>query len=171
MSTPFATCGSCKRPIAWGARYYVCSVSTCNRARFQLAFCSVACWDAHSPVMNHRNAWAEERRAPLTPPADHPTSAPAAARTTTVGALHGRPPEPEAPARRLVRGPEEEADPDDILIVASKLKAYIKEKADFNTSADTLEALSDLVRRATDEAIRRARAEGRRTVKGRDFEP
>ncbi len=143
-------CGSCKKPIAYGARYWVCSVSTCNRARFQLAFCSMACWDAHVPVMNHRGAWAEERRAP---------------RTAEPEAVA-----PEAARRRMVREPEEEKEPDDILVVASRLKAYIKDRADFNTSADALVALSEIIRRASDEAIRRARAEGRRTVKGRDFE-
>ena len=40
-----------------------------------------------------------------------------------------------------------------------------------NTSADVMDALSDLVRAHTDAAIRRARAEGRKTVKARDFTP
>lgn len=148
-ATTWSPCGSCKKPIAYGARYWVCSVSTCNRARFQLAFCSMACWDAHVPVMNHRGAWAEERRAPKGP-------APEVAA-------------PEA-RRRVVREPEEEKEAEDVLVIASRLKAYIREKSDFNTSADALEALSVIIRRASDEAIRRARAEGRRTVKGRDFE-
>jgi histone H3/H4 len=56
-----------------------------------------------------------------------------------------------------------------VLIVASRLKQYISDKADMNTSADVLEALSDIVRAQTDAAIRRARADGRKTVKGRDF--
>ncbi|HTL12553.1 MAG TPA: hypothetical protein VL588_08710, partial [Bdellovibrionota bacterium] len=36
----------------------------CNRKRTGLAFCSVSCWDAHLPIVNHRESWAEERKAP-----------------------------------------------------------------------------------------------------------
>src|SRR3954466_11380102 len=57
-------CNSCKKPIFFGATYWVCNVSTCNRKRTGLAFCDVACWDAHVPMMNHRESWAEERQAP-----------------------------------------------------------------------------------------------------------
>jgi hypothetical protein len=57
-------CNSCKKPIAYKAIYWVCNVSTCNRKRTGLSFCSVSCWDAHVPGMNHRESWAEERRAP-----------------------------------------------------------------------------------------------------------
>lgn len=150
------TCGACKKPVANGARHWVCNVSTCNRARFQLVFCSMGCWDAHVPVMNHRNAWAEERMAPRSAVAEEAPPASAA----------------DPARRRIVRQdePEEAAEPDDVLVVASKLKAYIRDRSDFNTSADVLTTVSEIIRRASDEAIRRARAEGRRTVKGRDFE-
>ncbi len=57
-------CNSCKKPIAYRAGYWVCNVSTCNRKRTGLSFCTVSCWDAHVPGMNHRESWAEERRAP-----------------------------------------------------------------------------------------------------------
>lgn len=57
-------CSSCKKPIDFKQLYWVCNVSTCNRKRTGLAFCSVSCWDAHVPMMNHRESWAEERRAP-----------------------------------------------------------------------------------------------------------
>jgi len=57
-------CSNCKKEIAHGAIYYVCSVSTCNRARNSFAFCSVDCWDAHLPIVNHRKASAIEERAP-----------------------------------------------------------------------------------------------------------
>lgn len=57
-------CNSCKEPIPYKTLYWVCNVSTCNRKRTGLSFCSVSCWDAHLPLMNHREAWAEERRAP-----------------------------------------------------------------------------------------------------------
>jgi len=57
-------CNSCKKPIAYQAIYWVCNVSTCNRVRTGLRFCSVSCWDAHLPLMNHRESWAEEKKAP-----------------------------------------------------------------------------------------------------------
>jgi hypothetical protein len=57
-------CNSCKKEIAYGATYYVCNVSTCNRKRTGLVFCEVSCWDAHIPLVNHRESWAEEERAP-----------------------------------------------------------------------------------------------------------
>lgn len=64
MSEPWKVCSSCRKPIAHGATYFVCSVSTCNRARTALFFCSIDCWDAHLPEARHRDAWAEEKRAP-----------------------------------------------------------------------------------------------------------
>ena len=57
----------------------------------------------------------------------------------------------------------------EILIVASRLKKYIKDRSDMNTAADALEALSDIVRRECRLAIQEAKADGRKTVKGRDF--
>ena len=57
-------CSSCRKPIAFEAPYHVCSVSTCNRPRTALAFCSLDCWDAHVPMLRHRDASAEEERAP-----------------------------------------------------------------------------------------------------------
>ena len=57
-------CSTCKKEIPFVATYWVCNVSTCNRARTALAFCSVNCWDAHVPMLRHRDAWAEEARAP-----------------------------------------------------------------------------------------------------------
>ena len=155
--TVWRPCSSCKKPIHHGQIYQVCSVSTCNRARTGLVFCSVGCWDAHVPVMNHRDAWCEEERAPSAAAASGPQSDPGG---------------PSEQRRRIAPTPTAAVEaPDEVLIVASRLKQYVADKADMNTSADVLEALSDLVRMHTDAAIRRARAEGRKTVKARDFEP
>lgn len=151
MLEPWKTCSTCKKAIAWGARYYRCSVSTCNSGRFQLAFCSVSCWDAHNPSMNHRSGtWAVEEFAPK-PPAGG------------IAAHH----EPE---RRVVRpGGVAPKEPEDVLIIASRLKEFVRDESQFNTAADVMEALSDIVREATREAIIRARSEGRKTVMARDF--
>ena len=62
-------CSVCKSPIAFGGAYLKCGVSTCNRKRFQLYFCSDSCWDAHNPDQNHRNPSYTEHRAPAGPPA------------------------------------------------------------------------------------------------------
>jgi hypothetical protein len=158
MST-WRPCSACKKPIVLGGRYWTCSVSTCNRARFELVFCSVACWDAHVPGMNHRNAWCTEHRAPLAPDAPPPVE--------TV--RYGAPAKAEEPARRIARPNDTPPEAEEILIVASRLKQYIKDRADMNTSADVLEALSDIVRDRTEDAIRHARAEGRKTVMARDY--
>lgn len=64
MNNLWVKCNSCKKPIDFGVLYWVCNVSTCNRLRTGLKFCTVSCWDAHLGGMNHRESWAEERRAP-----------------------------------------------------------------------------------------------------------
>ena len=57
-------CNACKNPILHNAAYWVCSVSTCNRKRTGMAFCTVSCWEVHLPTANHREAWAIEEAAP-----------------------------------------------------------------------------------------------------------
>ena len=64
LSEHWRRCSSCKKPIPFRKKYWICNVSTCNRKRTALAFCEVSCWDAHLPLMNHRESWAEERTAP-----------------------------------------------------------------------------------------------------------
>ncbi|MCE9624649.1 MAG: hypothetical protein K8R69_04210 [Deltaproteobacteria bacterium] len=56
----------------------------------------------------------------------------------------------------------------DVLVVASKIKKYIKEKADMNTSASTMDALTAVLTRAIDQAIESAKSDGRKTVMDRD---
>ncbi len=57
---------------------------------------------------------------------------------------------------------------EETLVIASKVKKYIKEKGGMNTSASTVDALSNLVRRACEEAIAKARDDKRKTVMDRD---
>ena len=59
---------------------------------------------------------------------------------------------------------------DDVLVVASKVKGYIKEKGDMKTSASVLTALSDKIREMCDQAVETARQDGRKTVLDRDFQ-
>ena len=58
---------------------------------------------------------------------------------------------------------------DEVLVVASKVKGYIKDKGDMKTSASVLTALSDKIRQMCDQAIENARNDGRKTVLDRDF--
>lgn len=142
-------CGSCKKEIGYNTIYQACSVSTCSKT----AFCSVDCWDTHVPIMNHKNAWAEEERSPAKPETqpDHQV------RRIIV--------QPSAPTSSSKTSPMES----EVLIVASKLKQYVKDKYDLNTSANVMDALSKEVRRLTDKAVQKAQAEGRKTLMDRDF--
>jgi len=152
-------CSNCKKPIPLGARYWVCSVSTCNRERTGLVFCSVDCWDAHVPLLRHKDAWSEERTAPSEP------------RQVLLG-----PASAKAPATARDRSPSSGADarlqpaPDDeILVVVSKVKAYIRARSGLSTSDAAMAVLSDHVRALCDAAIRSAWQHERKTVLDRDL--
>ena len=156
MSERWRRCSACKNDIALGAIHWVCSVSTCNRKRTGLVFCTVDCWEIHLPTERHREAWAVEARAPKTP--DPPDAASgnkaptkAVASSTSAKASGSAPPAAE-----------------DILVVASKLKAYVKATSGFNTSDRVLPVLSNALREICDEAIENARRAERQTVLDRD---
>lgn len=136
-------CRTCGKPIGFRSKYWTCSVSSCNRKSNPLVFCSVDCWDIHAPVMNHKNAGAEENFSP--------------AREAVLAAS------PAGPTP--VKSGEK-----DILIVASKLKQYIRDQSGMNTSASVMDCLSDIVRKHCDQAIKRANMDNRKTVMDRDFE-
>lgn len=132
--TNFCTCGSCKKPISLGQKYFACTVSTCKKT----AYCSMGCFDDHVSVFRHKDAWAEEHFAPKT----------------------------------LVTRQEENIKseiPKNILVVASKLKDYIKATSQMSTSSSVMDKLSDVLRKKCDEAIERARSDNRKTVMDRDF--
>ncbi len=57
---------------------------------------------------------------------------------------------------------------DENLVVVSRMKDYIRWKSGFNTSDRAAEPLSDIVRKACDEAIEAARRDERKTVLDRD---
>jgi len=172
-------CSSCKNAIGFERIYWVCNVSTCNRKRTGLVFCTVSCWDAHLPVMRHRESWSEERRSPSRTEWEREQAEEAAAQAKRGGSAPAAepagataaPPTRE-PQRRIVvsptapRGSELEKE---ILVVVSKLKAYVRARADMNTSDSVAEHLSERIRTLCDEAIRRARKEGRKTLMDRDF--
>ena len=59
---------------------------------------------------------------------------------------------------------------DDVLVVLSKLKNYVRARSGFNTSDRVSAPLSEALRVLCDKAIHKARAEGRKTVLDRDFD-
>lgn len=183
MAETWLVCSACRSDIAFGSKYFQCSVSTCNRARMRLVFCSVPCWDSHVATLRHREAWAEDKIAPskaawerelaseppepAKPPPPRPAPAPAPA---------ARPaPPPAAAPQRIVASPPPAAGVDlhdvadrDILIVVSKLKKYIKDRSGMNCSDAVAEVLSDHVRALCDDSIRAAGRDERKTVLDRD---
>lgn len=162
----WSECSMCKKPISFSAKYWECSVSTCNRKRTALRFCSVRCWDTHLPGARHREAWAVEEISP-----------------SREEARQQRREEAEAAARRDARSSASSATrepvqitlrdkdlPHDILIVASKLKSYIRARSGLRTSDGVMEHLSQRLRNLCDRAILNAGQDGRRTLMPRDFE-
>lgn len=57
----------------------------------------------------------------------------------------------------------------EILVVVSKLKKYIRSVSGMNTAGSVAPALSDTIRHLCDQAIEKARSDGRKTIMGRDF--
>ena len=145
MAERWRRCSACKSDIELGAIHWVCSVSTCNRARTGLVFCSVDCWEIHLPTERHREAWAIEERAPKVP--DPPVGTP----------------RPRKPRAGTSGGSEAE-----ILVVASRLKSYVRKVSGYNTSDGVLPILSTALRKICDEAIENARRAERQTVMDRD---
>lgn len=139
-------CGSCKKPINLGATYYLCGISTCRKS----AYCSVPCFDDHTPIFRHKDAWAEERVAPKVQDAESQQGS----RLETA---------------RLVGNAKSSDVPREVLVVASKLKDYIRAKSGMNTSASVLDRISDMIRLQCDKAIDRASGDNRKTVMDRDF--
>jgi hypothetical protein len=163
----YRVCSTCKKPIAFAARYYRCSVSTCNRSRTALYFCSLPCWDAHVPEARHRDAWAEETRAP----SREQWQAERAEAEAEAEAERAKPMDDKnSRERRIVSTPSEQM-PREVLIVVSKLKAYIKARSGMNTSDAVTDVLSDHLRRLCDLAIDNASVDSRKTVLDRDFKP
>ena len=57
----------------------------------------------------------------------------------------------------------------EVLVVTSKVKNYIREKSGMNTAGSVPEAISEKIRLLCEQAIEKARADGRKTVMDRDF--
>jgi len=171
-------CTACRNPIPFNATHWVCSVSTCNRPKFPLVFCTVSCWDSHIADARHRESWAVEARAPSKAQwdADHASDPAPAPRPVVAAAPVVRRVVGEASAP--VAAPVASATPagvnlldvvdNDMLIVVSKMKKYIKDRSGMNCGDAVAELLSDHVRAICDESIRVAARNERKTVLERD---
>jgi hypothetical protein len=169
-------CTTCKKPIGFRQKYWICSVSTCNRVRTDLVFCDLRCFDAHVPVMNHRDAGAFERISP--------TEAAHAATQSATSSSSVPPSGSKGPTGNPAVTPGVKTQPtsqisgqiaagqalseDEILVVVSKVKAYIRARSTFNTSDSVMDILSDRIRKYADLAIQSAQRNGRKTVLDRD---
>jgi histone H3/H4 len=161
--TYWKKCSTCKKPISFSSKFFLCSVSTCKHPRKGFVFCSVECWDAHLGFANHRESWAEEAVAP---------------KHNEVDNLQ----EDRAPVRKIV-------DPKntnliesaiasnssmdiktDTLVVVSKVKQLIQSQSSFNTSQCCIDALTKKVVKECLKGIEKAKIAGRKTVMGRDIE-
>jgi hypothetical protein len=174
-------CSSCKKSIALGARYYICSVSTCNGLRTGYVFCSVHCFERHLPAARHKDAGAVEMTAPKITDALSPQASSAGAAASATG-LSTTPKPAAAEARAPNRvfasssttastvSAKPAVGPREVLVIASRLKDYVQARSEYNTSQSVMDVLSDHLRVVCDRAIDNARADGRKTVMDRDFE-
>lgn len=158
-------CSNCKNEIALNAKYWMCSVASCSKARAPVQFCSPDCWAVHTEVENHKSAWAVEHLAPKTHDVESKPPAPATPSTSS--------PKPAAPASAASSAgpsPAARVDGGEVLIVVSRLKEFIREKSNgMSTSDQVVGPLSDKVRKMTDGAITSARTNSRKTVLDRDL--
>ena len=151
----FRKCSTCKKEIGFRTKYYECSVSTCTGQRTGYVFCSVSCWEVHLPGAKHRDAGAIEK---LSPANTHIAEASGPKRIIVSGNI----PSTAASGKKSSMSNE-------VLIVVSKMKQYIRDISEFNTAEDVNQLLSEIIRSECDKAIAKARADGRKTVMARDF--
>ena len=114
-------------------------------------------------MMRHRDAWAEKAVAPSR---ESYLAEVAAEREEEEEAKMAD----EADKARRIVGLSDDGLPKDVLVVVSKLKAYVKARSGMSTSDGAVDVLSAHLRKLCDEAIRHAGTAGRKTVMDRDFE-
>lgn len=167
----FKQCSTCKTPIPFGGKYYKCSVSTCNKKVTALYFCSVPCWDAHVPDARHRDAWAEVEVAPSREEHERASTANSTNDTITRRVVSARSSEPKGdPASNGDPSADSPHDAQEVLVVMSKIKSYIKARADLRTSDSVSDPLSAHLRHICKKAIQSAAANNRGTVLSRDID-
>lgn len=150
-------CSNCKNEIALGARYWICSVTTCQRVRAPIQFCKPDCWAVHNEIETHRDGWAVEQKAPATPDAAPAPASPTPPRAAPTKASRDGQPTP-APG---IDGAE-------ILVVASRFKEFLADTYGVRCSDDVFPTLSEHLRRLAREGAEASRRAGRKTMLDRD---
>lgn len=143
------------------AKYFECSVSTCNAKRTGYVFCSVPCWERHVPGARHRDASAIEVKAPSQSEARAAEMAESAG--SAVGGNRRIIPTSSSPSAKSAPVSKE------VLIVVSRLKEFVQLRSEMNTSEAVAGTLSDFVRELCEYAMDNARKDGRKTLMERDF--
>lgn len=156
-------CSTCKKDIPWKSKYYECSVSTCTGQRTGYVFCSIPCWEVHLPGAKHRDAGAIEKTAPNFSAQAGSSSVQASPKRIIIS-TSAAPSHQSASIGRPTSSMSQE-----VLVVVSKMKQYIRERSEMNTSEEVNQVLSEMIRQACDQAIESARRDGRKTVMARDF--
>ncbi len=156
--TYWQKCSTCKKELAFGAAYYICSVSTCQGQRTGLKFCSVECWDAHLGFARHRDAGALDAMAPTRE--KYLANLEDAEASEANRKIFVRP--PETVSSSAVLGEVE------TLVVVSKVKQLIRDQSEMNTSQCAIDAFTQKVVQECRKAIENAKVAGRKTVMGRD---
>jgi histone H3/H4 len=110
-------------------------------------FCSLQCFDAHVPVLNHRDAGAFEKKAPSQKDFEVEKD----------------------PTRKDSKSSSIESTSQQTLVVVSKVKDYIRSQSGLNTSDSVMRILTEYLERKTDQAIENAKKSGRKTVLDRDI--
>ncbi len=121
----------------------------------------VAAQHSHLPGANHREAWALDRTAPKK--REDIALAPA---SSSGG---GEPRRRIIPNTPKAQAGSDNAVPMETLIIGSRLKAYVLASSGLATSDKVMGPLSEIVRKAIDQAIRRASDGDRKTVLDRDI--
>jgi histone H3/H4 len=119
-------------------------------------------------MLRHREAWAEEQKSPTErewadeQAREQQEAERAKAQADQTPITHAVTKEP----RMSNEVPEVTKE---VLVVVSKVKSYIRASSGMNTSDAVTEALSELVRNAADQAVAKAKSDGRKTVMARDI--
>jgi oligoendopeptidase F len=115
-------------------------------------------------LLRHRDAWSLEKTAPSREEWQREQDEEQQAQERREARAAAPPPAPSALA------PRGSVDvPHDVLVVASKLKAYVRARSGMNTSDAVIDVLSDKLRELCDRAVEKAVQAGRKTLLDRDF--
>jgi|GEM_PF-110943 len=172
MSDPkeiWRNCSSCRLPIGFKAPHFRCSISTCNKKRMFLAFCTLPCWEAHREEANHRDGWATRAVSPTREEWQALVGDDRERQHEKQKRLAAT--EPKVLAAKMEAQAGIRKGPREMLIVASRFKAYVEAKAHMQVAEGVFPILSDHVRELVNRAAVLSTSDGRKTLLDRDITP